>query len=378
MAIKLSDLRKRATATEESNQQRQSLYEEEFKSSLIIQDESQHQILTSKDNKYLVTGPAGSGKTILAMIKARSFEKSAKSYCFIVYTKALERFLCAKMRQNQFKNPNLKIYHLDEIKKKSNRTTLKKYKYIIIDEVQDLSRNDLDLFLKDKNAYFLYGDNAQELYKEKNNNFNSINYIIQKTPIKHFTLNRSFRVPRNIANFAKQLDKSDNDLAENCYNQGGELPIIIEMNSAQQELNYIANTIRTQKWENTAILLKTNKDVKNFYASFHPLMDCECKYQDDSTGINHDFMNLDFLTNYPKIMTYHSSKGLEFDHVFIPQCSDLDPIGNPVDKKLSFQEALFVAVTRAKINLIISYINGYKASILNSFNPGTYIYKKCD
>lgn len=66
-----------------------------------------------------------------------------------------------------------------------------------------------------------------------------------------------------------------------------------------------------------------------------------------------------------QIMTYHASKGLEFDSVIIPDLNE----GSVPNKRASSQEAieeerrmLYVAFTRAKNNLILLYLNKSKGN----------------
>jgi superfamily I DNA/RNA helicase len=55
-------------------------------------------------------------------------------------------------------------------------------------------------------------------------------------------------------------------------------------------------------------------------------------------------MDLDFTSDNPKLMTYHSSKGLQFENVFLPDCTvEDDDNRNP----------LYVAVTRTYQSLYI-------------------------
>ena len=58
------------------------------------------------------------------------------------------------------------------------------------------------------------------------------------------------------------------------------------------------------------------------------------------------------------LMTYHSSKGLDFDNVFIPQLNHNKQIVLPfvLDKNPDLDKRLlFVAVTRSRCNLFMSY-----------------------
>ena len=66
----------------------------------------------------------------------------------------------------------------------------------------------------------------------------------------------------------------------------------------------------------------------------------KAKYSLDRNTVN----NLNFNTDNPKVTTYHSSKGLQFEAVFIPDCNT-----NDNDKR----NALYVAITRTYQSLYI-------------------------
>jgi superfamily I DNA/RNA helicase len=58
------------------------------------------------------------------------------------------------------------------------------------------------------------------------------------------------------------------------------------------------------------------------------------------------------------VMTYHSAKGLDFPHVFIPGLnsdSQLDARPKPLSKLTNERTLLFVAITRTKNQLTLSY-----------------------
>ena len=54
---------------------------------------------------------------------------------------------------------------------------------------------------------------------------------------------------------------------------------------------------------------------------------------------------MNWRTTNPKLMTYHSAKGAQFEAVFIPECTAED----------SFRNALYVATTRTYQSLYITY-----------------------
>ena len=62
-----------------------------------------------------------------------------------------------------------------------------------------------------------------------------------------------------------------------------------------------------------------------------------------------------------QLMTVHGAKGLEFDHVFIPDCNEgIYPYGSMQEAAAVEEERriLYVAMTRAKKSLGLSYLNG--------------------
>ena len=63
------------------------------------------------------------------------------------------------------------------------------------------------------------------------------------------------------------------------------------------------------------------------------------------------------------IMTYHSSKGLDFDNVFLPYLNNSLFIVS--DETLS-KTLFMVAMTRSRNNLYLTY-SGYKHAYLNNF-----------
>ena len=68
---------------------------------------------------------------------------------------------------------------------------------------------------------------------------------------------------------------------------------------------------------------------------------------DDKNDFRNSINNLDFTTDNPKVMTYHSAKGLQFGTVFLP--------GVDEKREDSERKALYVAMTRTYRNLFVMY-----------------------
>ena len=90
--------------------------------------------------------------------------------------------------------------------------------YIIVDEAQDFSKEDIELFRsKARKALLLYGDSAQQLYtfiKDKQTvSMEDIQYFT-KFPVEQLVFNH--RLPKKIARFAQYLNSESDELEERC------------------------------------------------------------------------------------------------------------------------------------------------------------------
>ena len=289
-------------------------------------DDYQVKVINKKtDNSYIVKGCAGSGKSILALWKAKQIQDEHKgSFLYIVFTKALMQYMSDGIHQVGIAQRNVDYYwHW------KNRSGCPSADFIIVDEAQDFSKEDIDLFRsKAKKALLLYGDTAQQLYT-----------FIQDKQTVSMELVFNHRLPKKIARVAQYLNSESDELEERCTEEGVEKPKILEYNSVREQYDAIISLIKNKNMEDVGILFRHNEDVQRAYEYFkNHEINVEAKYG--------QFMDLDFNSDNPKMMTYHSSKGLQFEHVFIPECNvENEDNRNP----------LYVAITRTYRSLYIMH-----------------------
>ena len=110
--------------------------------------------------------------------------------------------------------------------------------------------------------------------------------------------------------------------------------------------------IKNNNFEDVAILLPHNEDVINIHRQLTALGgNYEMRYNDKEDWRNSkDTLNFD-STN-PKIMTYHSAKGLQFETVFLPFIENFEEID---EHGKSSRKALYVAMTRTYKYLYVMY-----------------------
>lgn len=289
------------------------------------------------DKPFLVKGSAGSGKSILALWKVKQIQDENKgSYYFIVFTKTLKKYMKDGINELGLKSDRI-LYHWEWEKKLNSPSA----DYIIVDEAQDFSEKDVARFKASANkSLIMYGDTAQQLYNfRKDNlpiNMEKIQYV---TGFPLDTLVHNYRLPKKIARIAEYLLDDADELEFRCVNEGTELPKIIKYSKLNDQLDSIIEIIKARDFEDVGILLQTNSDVKYAKDYFDSNgLEVEAKF-DNSIDLNFD-------NRLPKLTTYHSSKGLQFEAVFIPNAENIF-----ADNK----SAIYVATTRSYQSLYIMH-----------------------
>jgi superfamily I DNA/RNA helicase len=144
-----------------------------------------------------------------------------------------------------------------------------------------------------------------------------------------------------------------------CTKEGREKPKVYEYPSWAAQMKAIKSIIESKGFQDTGILFRTNDEVERAYKYFNEIgLQVEAKFDRNMQGT----MNLDFTTDNPKLLTYWSAKGLQFEAVFIPDCSfEDDSIRNP----------LYVAMTRAYRELYIMH-TGNLSGFFDNVPPEIY------
>jgi DNA helicase II / ATP-dependent DNA helicase PcrA len=219
--------------------------------------------------------------------------------------------------------------------------TINKYKYILIDEFQDTSEQNLKLINLILNTnepnLFLVGDDWQSIYGFRGSR---IDYMVN--PGKYFPGAAVFKLNTNYRSKKEIVNLSNKFIKKNKYRTGKKLRAakgrggILKsycVNNLEEEASVIRNIIedRDNNLNDTALLYRNNwqgeylkEKLEGAAASQHSM----------------------------KYMTMHSSKGLEFDSIIIAGISD-DIIPDASVDIEEERRLLYVAMTRARNNLYI-------------------------
>ena len=103
-------------------------------------DDYQVKIINKRtDNSFIVKGCAGSGKSILALWKAKQIQNDNRgTYQIIVFTKALKQYMADGISQVGINSNNV-----DYLWNYENKRGCPSSDYIIVDEAQDFSKEDI-------------------------------------------------------------------------------------------------------------------------------------------------------------------------------------------------------------------------------------------
>ena len=302
-------------------------------------DDYQIQVIRKNlKNSFIVKGCAGSGKTVLAIWRAAELaESGVDDYLVIVFTRALKQFINDGIREVGLDESKV-MYHWEWAD-----MGFPSADYIIVDEVQDFDVDEISQLQKSaKKHLILFGDSAQQIYKDLPSKGRLLTMeeiqVKTKIPIENLVINH--RLPKKIARVAQIISSSKDELEARCKKEGVDKPRLIKCSTYDQQLDYIQDVVISNSYTDVGILFPRNDSVEKAYEYYTSKgWDVERK-----AGYGRGSMNLNFSTENPKLMTYHSAKGLQFEVVFLPNFA-LSENTNPT----------YVAMTRTYRDLFILY-----------------------
>ena len=241
-----------------------------------------------------------------------------------------------------------------------------KYKYILIDEFQDINRSQYEIIklLGKSNNIFVVGDDDQSIYAFRGSTPGIMKEFLndyKKAKIIHLNLN--YRSLDNIVRISRKViennvERVDKDLVANNKNIGKF--VVKGFIDSRDENKYIINCINKYlslgvNLSDMAILYRTNVLP---YAIISDLKKAKINY-----NIKESAKQTNEILTYQNskgisLMTFHMSKGLEYKVVFIIDAND----GIVPHKKSikafdieSERRLFYVAMTRAKTDLHILF-----------------------
>lgn len=312
------------------------------------------------DRSLLIAGCAGSGKSVIAMHKAKQISDAGYTVILIAYTKSLNGFMQTGNKQIG----NYQFFYHYQWEKYGKPSA----DYIIVDEIQDFDQKEIQEFINAaKMHYLFFGDTAQSIYRQFGKKTMSIEEISKLTNLPVLPLYNNYRLPRPVAKITQNYVGVDvNPYADKVYrNKEKALPHFVKYPDFTSQMQAVAEIIQSNPNSLVGVLLPSNQLVVEAYKELvRRNITFEYKFQvekDEKKAIG----NLDFYTKLPKLMTYHSAKGLQFDIVILPKYEGA--------KTIESRKSLYVAMTRTMHELYVLYST---PELLPPLNVPSHLYKK--
>ena len=333
---------------------------------------------------HWIQGFAGTGKTVVIthLIERVAADQPKATLCFITFTHALKDLVSSGFHGPVAKRIVIKT-HTQFLS--DNQT----YDYVFLDEVQDIKPSDLTRIKALSEHMYVAGDSDQRIYKEGAKEEDIVR-TVQPVAWKLMEIFRLTKLLRDVALSilprARIVEGSDAVKTANVTIR------LIPFDQKSNEVKWVWDEAlrRSRPGDPSVILFPTHDAIADFSwkLAVHLKTDAPprvtfSKGKRDYTPFNEHWSKNDtplvYLGNsygsltesdtkpLVYLMTFHSSKGLDFKNVFIPSLnSDTVIVGKRAlenDPDLD-RRVLFVAVTRSRENLFLSF---------NSEKPHPYV-----
>lgn len=332
------------------------------------------------DKPIWIKGHAGSGKSVLLLHSLADYlilNPNAK-VTVVVFTRALVDLLSVGLKQiPKLNGKNVVVQTIYQLKYKMDNN-YSRYDAIFCDEIQDLPIE----FIKSIKNYcthlIIAGDAEQSIY-------NSVPVFEERParpqeikdgilPIEK-NLGIIYRLTTSILDVLKKVFPAMLADMPNIAKEDTEIKLF-QAETIDDEINFcwndIKNTNTLRSSEVSAILISGHDDIVYFVNKVLEIEGKEIWSRIDARDNkpNYDLMNQHLVNskvplmyignnfgslvdadtqNKVVIMTYHSSKGLDFDYVYLPMVNDNMYIHS------NENSLLLVALSRSKSGLFISY-----------------------
>ncbi len=355
-------------------------------------DLQQKNVLQKKlAQNLVVTGGAGSGKSILALLKAKAMLNNNDKVLYVVKTVALNTYMDAGVSAEAQKertqptvgNSSNKIWgklkssicsfnHCfrfvknDEDEWENLGWKKGNYDYIILDEATDLKMPEIQELIAHCKYFVAFGDDDQQLYSFIDTR-TRVSQIADEVGIKKENIDNliyNHRLPKKMARLVVYLHprvKPNTPDAENfirrCLVEGTELPHVLQYARETEQFDEIIKIVKNKNGglKSVGILFRDKESMKRAYRYFTE------NNLPTSMVIDSQTIGEAFDSAAPNLMTYHGAKGLQFETVFIPNCSDPGYDKAP----------LYVALTRTYASLYIMY-TGLKPHFISQIPSELY------
>lgn len=328
------------------------------------------------DRIVWVKGCAGVGKTTVLFQMAEIFRQKYpdKSIAIVTFTRALVEMLQMSLEGYQdITNAKVMTYNY------FIRQPLH-FDFVFLDEVQDVTEWDLWQIKRKSEHLYVAGDFNQQIYQDTI----SEKILLDMLNPRISELKEVYRLTKTVANVSNHILPNSNILAGQFANTNADTTAkLIRFNDIHDEYEWLVNesTQRARAFKPNVILFSYHSNSKNPIASLENF--CKFLANKYSFKIRYSGTQLDYFDFNKKmdeidlnfrffgngkgslavsdtkpivyLMLFHSAKGLDFQSVFIPCINEEREFWRRDDTQELQSRLLFVATTRTRQDLFLSY-----------------------
>ena len=347
--------------------------------------------LNTRGHKVILGGP-GSGKTLVLLHRVRyladEMNTPPERFRIFVYTKVLKEYIKAALSDlglphectinfdlwcREFYKNNIstqiprkdKAPDFDKIRQEilyylsNNASFTPIYDYVMVDEGQDLDEIAYGILTRISKHVTVCMDNNQQLYRTGSTEKDVLKYLGASN--NSVALLEAYRCSPYIINLAATMlpenERSAFISQARTRTTNIQTPLFYYAEDWQEEQRHMIEIVKTRimRNESVAILLPKNNMVYGYTKAL----------KEASIDVE-DHQDLDFNKNTPKVLTYHSAKGLTFDSVLLPRLVS-SSFGQFNEDEIRRQ--IFVGITRAQSWVYLSTTKSRELSLLERIRP---------
>ncbi len=357
----------------------------------------------------LITGPPGSGKTVMAFLRAQALSKKFDIVSLIMYNKVLSKFSENGAQNNNkidvrtmhswvwrwwkgvcrnVKIPEIQKWSYDWGKmfeilldKKVNESldsSKLHWNHVILDEGQDFDNAMYEFLNQVRSAFFrdqeppsmtILADENQRL-QENNSTLKEIKKYMKVPKKLVFGLTKNYRNTDEINNFIANFYVGSETGITKSSGRKGEKPKLVQSSDFSSSIKFISRYARLHQNQEIAIFVSNNMTRNKYYNALDDELGGEyCHVQTFASGSKvHSAEVLRFdREGVVTVLNKQSCKGLEFDAVFIPELENIKVDDGNLN---AFKMEMYVMCSRARSYLaLISSNSGEESLPVSAYLP---------